>query len=1107
MTGTDQVPDAPQVAVLHGFIARDGALAVWLETDDGEQRAVPGGEHVAGRAGGPVLGAGRGVHPRARAPVGEPRPSTLLLPSTSAGPLPSPRLGLAPRRGMPRLRPWRVPAATVPFVTADLADEAGARAAPSLEFLADVCAFAADLVARGRVLPALRTDGPAARAFWRPVLTGPDATRHSELVGGMPAACRAERARPGELDGLPAVDALQTALERLVDGLVRTRLAESGVTLSGAPWLAALTADDSQVTGAAAIGADGSGPQRRSGGNGSGGVGLPGGSAVGGTGAAGSPDGLASGGSGAAAPGRGSGVGGRAGDVDAVADALEQWHAEASSGAAVRVVFRLSHLDDLDSDEEPDATTHRDATTPDATMPDAMTAAATGAAAAAVEGDAALPGDGRGSDSWLLEFLLQPVDEPSLLVPASDVWRDAVAPLRRWTHRPQERLIAGLGRASRLFGELDAALRLARPSELVLDTEGAHRFLGHAELLEQAGFGVMLPAWWREPQRLGLALEVRAPETAAPVLRDEAADLATIVGYNWGLALGGRVLTETELAELARVKVPLVRFRGRWVYLDAERLRAGLEFLRRGGGAMTAGDALRLIRILPPEEMPLPVVDVRGRGWVADLLSGRLGERLELLDPPGELAGVLRPYQRRGFSWLAFLDGLGLGACLADDMGLGKTVQLLALLLHRRSGPALLICPLSVLGNWQREAARFAPSLRVRVLHGADRPDPGHLADGADVVLTTYATATRDADALAAVSWDRVVLDEAQHIKNSGAGAARAVRRFRARSRVALTGTPVENRLVELWSILDFLNPGLLGTAHTFRNRYAVPIERYADEDAAARLRHATRPFLLRRVKADPAVIDDLPDKRHTRHLCGLTAEQATLYRAVLDDMLLRIKETTETRRKGLVLAAMTKLKQVCNHPAQLLGDGSALAGRSGKLERLEEILDAALGAGESVLCFTQFARFGSMLVPHLAARFGVPVRYLHGGTPRGARDEMVAAFQGDRRPGIFVLSLKAGGTGLNLTAANHVVHVDRWWNPATEAQATDRAFRIGQRRDVQVHTLVCLGTLEERIDRLIADKGVLAERVVGTGEGWLTTLSTDELRDLARLDPEAVGD
>ncbi|MCA2216396.1 DEAD/DEAH box helicase [Wangella sp. NEAU-J3] len=655
--------------------------------------------------------------------------------------------------------------------------------------------------------------------------------------------------------------------------------------------------------------------------------------------------------------------------------------------------------------------------------------------------------------------------------------------------------------------DLDAALRVARPADLVLDTEGAHRFLSQAAVLEQAGYGVLVPAWWRRPQSLGLALEVHTRDEVPAVLRDEASDLRRLVDYNWGLALGGRVLTSDELTELAAAKVPLVRLRGEWVYLDPERLTAGLAFLRRGGGTMTAGDALRTIRLLPPEELPLPVTASGGTGWLADLLAGDLDQRLELLDPPAGLAGELRPYQRRGLSWLAFLDRLGVGACLADDMGLGKTVQLLALLLHARRGPTLLVCPLSVLGNWQREAARFAPGLTVRVLHGADRPDPAGLVDGCDVVLTTYATATRDADALAAVAWDRVVLDEAQHIKNSASAVARAVRRFPARHRTALTGTPVENRLAELWSIMDFLNPGLLASAYTFRARFAVPIERYADEDAAARLRHATRPFLLRRVKSDPAIITDLPDKRYVRHLCGLTREQATLYRAVLDDMVQRLAETTDKRRNGVVLSAMTKLKQVCNHPAQLLGDGSPLPGRSGKLDRLEEILDRILADGERALCFTQYARFGAMLAPHLAARFDVPVRYLHGGTPRGARDAMVAEFQADERPGIFLLSLKAGGTGLNLTAANHVVHVDRWWNPATEAQATDRAFRIGQDRDVQVHTLVCLGTVEERIDRLIADKGTLAERVVGNGEGWLTALSTSELRDLLALSPEAVGD
>jgi SNF2 family DNA or RNA helicase len=1086
------------VLVLHGFITRDGRVALWAETDEPPAEIVDSGHGAAAAAGDPAggvpaarlgtspavdgsAGDGQGhvslrvrrggpqVHPFAVAATGvqgaTPLPeAVLLLPSTSAGPLPSPQLGLAPRRGRPRLRAWRVPAVTVPSVDAGQAADLGARAAPSYEFLTELSAFAADLVARGRVLPGVLIGGPVPRSRWRPVVTGIDAVRRAELLRRMPPACRSERIGPGDAGVLPAEDAFQVAVDRMVDTMVRARLAAAGMTLATDGWLSGLTGSPEFKTTAAAGFAALAPPTDRAATDRAAtdraatdrAATDPAATDPRATDDSGARDSLMDGGA-----------------LRRLAEALDAWYSDASSGAAVRVCFRLTHIDDLEADE------------PDATGAPAQT----------------------GDDLWLLEFLLQSIDEPSALVSAADVWRDRIAPLRRWTQHPQERLLAGLGRAARLYPELDAGLRAARPIELALDTEGAYRFLTHAPVLEQAGYGILLPAWWREPQRLGLALEVRTPDPIAPVLRDEAADLRSIVDYNWGLALGGRTLTEAELTDLAQVKVPLVRFRGRWVYLDAERLRAGLTFLRRGGGSMTAGDALRMIRLLPPEDLPLPVTATGGKGWIADLLAGDLDERLELLDAPPGLAGELRPYQRRGLSWLAFLDRLGLGACLADDMGLGKTVQLLALLLRRRTGPTLLICPLSVLGNWQREAGRFAPGLDVRVLHGADRPDVGALLDGADVLLTTYATATRDADALAAVDWDRVVLDEAQHIKNSASTTAKAVRRFRARSRVALTGTPVENRLAELWSILDFLNPGVLGSAHTFRARFAVPIERYADEDAAARLRHATRPFMLRRVKSDPSVIADLPDKRQNRHLCGLTVEQATLYRAVLDDMLTRLKETDDRRRKGLVLSAMTKLKQVCDHPALLLGDGSALAGRSGKLERLEEILDGVLAGGESALCFTQYARFGAMLTPHLAARFNVPVRYLHGGTPRGARDAMVAGFQADRRPGIFVLSLKAGGTGVNLTAANHVVHVDRWWNPATEAQATDRAYRIGQGRDVHVHTLLCLGTLEERVDRLIADKGTLAERVVGAGEGWLTALSTSELRDLLSLSPEAVGD
>ena len=402
---------------------------------------------------------------------------------------------------------------------------------------------------------------------------------------------------------------------------------------------------------------------------------------------------------------------------------------------------------------------------------------------------------------------------------------------------------------------------------------------------------------------------------------------------------------------------------------------------------------------------------------------------------------------------------------------------------------------MSLVGTWQREAARFAPELRVHAHHGPGRRRGEALADqvaGVDLVVTTYGTATRDADDLAGIAWRRLVLDEAQAVKNSRAAHARAVRRFDAEHRVALTGTPVENRLGELWSIMDVLNPGLLGTADRFRARYAIPVERHADVEAAALLRRVTRPYLLRRVKTDPTIIDDLPEKIEITQHYRLTREQASLYRTVVDDMMEKIEGSDGIERRGNVLAAMAKLKQVCNHPAQLLHDGSAVGRRSGKVIRLEEILGEILDEGDRVLCFTQFTEFGHLLVPHLSARFDTDVAFLHGGTPKKRRDELVTRFQDGAGPPIMLLSLKAGGTGLTLTAANHVVHLDRWWNPAVEDQATDRAFRIGQHRNVQVRKFVCPGTVEERIDDMITKKKALSQMVVGDGEGWLTELSTD---------------
>jgi SNF2 family DNA or RNA helicase len=716
---------------------------------------------------------------------------------------------------------------------------------------------------------------------------------------------------------------------------------------------------------------------------------------------------------------------------------------------------------------------------------------------------------------WRVEFALQSAEDPSLMLQAEEVWAGAGGGWLAGDTYPEEALLAGLGGAARLFPALDTALREAAPDGITLDTAGALDFLRETgSLLAGAGFGVLLPDWARKA-RLGLKLTTKSSSNAASSGRAAQFGLADLVEFRYDLAVGDQVLSAEELAELAAMKVPLVRIRGQWVELDDKHLKAALKFLeRKRSGTMTVADAL--LAGTRGEAGDVPVSAVAADGWLGDLLSGQADRRLTPLAAPAGFHGELRPYQERGLAWLSFLGGLGLGAVLADDMGLGKTVQLLALVAAGGSqdesfGKTLLICPMSLVGNWQREAARFTPDLRVHVHHGADRLSGDELAAavaGADLVITTYHIAARDREALSALRWGRVVCDEAQAIKNHGTAQAKAVRALPATARIALTGTPVENQLSELWSIMEFVNPGLLGSAASFRENYAVPVERHADEEAGERLRRITQPFVLRRLKTDKSIISDLPDKQEIKVWCNLTQEQASLYRATVDDMLARIEEASgDIQRRGLVLATMAKLKQVCNHPAHLLGDGSRLAGRSGKLERLEEICDEIAADGDKALLFTQYAEWGRLLQPYLASRIGCEVLFLHGGVSKKQRDALVTRFQSADEPVLFLLSLKAGGTGLNLTAANHVIHVDRWWNPAVEDQATDRAFRIGQRRDVQVRKFVCVGTLEERIDAMIESKKSLAASIIGTGESWLGGLSTADLRDVVTLSSDAVSE
>jgi superfamily II DNA or RNA helicase len=682
--------------------------------------------------------------------------------------------------------------------------------------------------------------------------------------------------------------------------------------------------------------------------------------------------------------------------------------------------------------------------------------------------------------------------DPSLVVDAGELWRAPAAVLARLGERAETDLLLALRRGARAWPPLAPLLRSAAPTEVSLDEEQLAELLETgAEALGGAGIEVLWPA-----ELLGEGLEVRATVASpAPAGAAQAAfRLEALLDFDWQVTVGGEVLTAEEVAALAEAKRPLVRLRGRWVRVNRELLE---RLRRRRGPRITAAEALAAALtgslVVDGERVEFHA------GSLADLVDRLGGAGRAAVVPPGDLRATLRPYQRRGLSWLAQMCELGLGGCLADDMGLGKTVQVIALHLHRRplaAGPTLVVCPTSLLGNWQRELARFAPDVPVRRYHGGGRHLERLAAD--EVVLVTYGVVRRDRTVLAEVGWGLVVADEAQHAKNPLSRIARELRAIPAPARVALTGTPVENRLTELWSILDWTTPGLLGPLERFRRSVAVPVERHRDPAATERLARVVRPFLLRRRKSDPRIAPELPAKTETDRVVPLTAEQVTLYEAVVRETLAKIASSEGIERRGLVLGLLTALKQICNHPAQYLREAAPLPGRSGKLAALDELLEVILDEGEAALVFSQYVEMCRLIQAHLADR-GLPTLFLHGRVPARRREELVARFQDGGAP-VFLLSLKAGGVGLNLTRATHVVHYDRWWNPAVEDQATDRAYRIGQDRPVQVHRLVTEGTLEDRIAALLASKRGLAEVVVGAGEAWITELSDAELAELVSL-------
>ena len=717
---------------------------------------------------------------------------------------------------------------------------------------------------------------------------------------------------------------------------------------------------------------------------------------------------------------------------------------------------------------------------------------------------------GSGTAAWPLTLELIDADDRSVWCTAADVADETPAALKlaHETHfLPQlhqfvsDTLVAVAGAAP------DLTPWVAEHDNV--DIESAAAALEGIEALAAIGVELIAPE----------ALTRRKPTTRATAKPNDTGSgrFAATALVQWQVVLDDTAVPDDVLQRAAEQGANLIQVGGRWVQIDRAEARRALANLAQHREEHAEMSALQLLALAAELQRELDAAGIDGgvhtaveaTGWAHELLAGLPDEALADGHVPDGFTATLRPYQLRGLGWLQFLHRLGLGGCLADDMGLGKTPTTLAHLAGL-AGPHLVVCPLSVVRNWEAETARFAPMMRVMVHHGTGRADNASFANLVaehDLVITTYQVAARDLETFQQVPWATFVLDEAQAVKNPDTRTARAMRAIKAGQRIALTGTPMENRLSELWSIFQIVAPGLLGNATQFRKQFAMPIEREHDSAATAELRRLTGPFLLRRTKADKSLVPDLPDKVEQVAWAPLTREQAHLYQAVVDQLLADAQEATGMRRRGLVLAALTRLKQICNHPAHALGDGSKLAGRSGKLHRFDELVTDLLDAGERALVFTQFREMGLLLQQHLHERFGQSAQFLHGGVSRANRDRMVTSFQdGTAKAPLLLVSLKAGGTGLNLTAASQVVHYDRWWNPAVEDQATDRAWRIGQSRTVFVHKLVCEGTVEEKIDALIAEKRKLADAVVGTtGEAWLSELSTDALRDLVVLDHSKV--
>ncbi|NEO87275.1 MAG: DEAD/DEAH box helicase [Spirulina sp. SIO3F2] len=734
-------------------------------------------------------------------------------------------------------------------------------------------------------------------------------------------------------------------------------------------------------------------------------------------------------------------------------------------------------------------------------------------------------------DAWQLQFQVAPKYDPSLRVALVDYWRmrpEQQAQVKATLGGEfEQNLLLNLGYAARIYDHLWRGLETNQPTGIPLALDAALTFLKEsAWILENAGYKVIVPAWWTPQgrQRAKVKLKAKSQSPGSSDASKSYFSIDQLVQYQYSLAIGNESVTEREWNQLVNAKVPLVQFRGQWIELDQDKMQQMLTFWQQQQQENPELSLLDFIKLTAQSDTEELDIECDRHDALGEMLA-KLGDKSQLqpVDDPAAFVGTLRGYQKRGVSWLQYLEQTGLNGCLADDMGLGKTVQVIARLVQEQERaeahpskpvpPTLLIAPTSVLGNWLREIAKFAPQMKATVHHGSDRTKVTKafkaLCREHDVVITSFGLARQDAKLFQGIQWHRIVLDEAQNIKNPKAALTKAILKLPANHRLALTGTPIENRLMDLWSIFNFLNPGYLGTQAQFRRSFELAIQKHNNRRQSLTLKKLVEPFILRRVKTDASIIKDLPDKVEQKLFCNLTKEQASLYEVVVKEVTGQLEEVDGIKRKGLILATLTKLKQICNHPRQFLQDDSDFtAARSHKLTRLTEMVEEVKAEGESLLIFTQFTELGAALEKYLRQTCHLNTYYLHGGTARKKREAMIAAFQDpETEPSVFVLSLKAGGVGITLTKANHVFHFDRWWNPAVEDQATDRAFRIGQKKNVFVHKFVAIGTLEERIDEMIEDKKKLAGSIVGSDESWLTELDNEAFRSLIALNKTAMLD